>query len=75
MKTNKLNDDEIRLKRVTILPTRPNAPYAFGGNGLTANNLKAAFDALPLLIAERLNSLIDDITGTDGGSTPGTRTR
>lgn len=68
MKTTKLNDTEISESSVASLPTRPNAPYAFGGNGLTADALKAAFDALPLLIAERLNSLIDDIKGENGGS-------
>ena len=66
MKTTKITESELAAKGVTSLPTRPNAPTAFGGTGLTAAELKAAFDALPILIAERLNLLIDDISAEHG---------
>ena len=50
---------------IASLPTRPTAPSAFGGKGYTATEMKAAFDQLPLLIIERLNSLIDDVETGD----------
>lgn len=61
MITEKITDSEIADLRVASLPTRPNAPSAFGGRGYSAEQMKTAFDRLPMLIAERLNSLIDDI--------------
>lgn len=61
MITEKITDTQIADLRVSSLPTRPNAPSAFGGRGYSAEEMKAAFDRLPVLIAERLNSLIDDI--------------
>ena len=62
MKTQKLLSSEITPLRVSSLPTRPTAPASMGGKGYTPAQMKAAFDKLPLLIAERFNSLIDDIT-------------
>jgi hypothetical protein len=54
---------KFRLKspKISSLPTRPTAPTAFGGKGYSATEMKEAFDRLPLYVAERLNSLIDDI--------------
>jgi hypothetical protein len=66
MNTTKISENEITTNSVQSLPTRPNAPHTFGGEGLTAAELKAAFDALPILIAERLNMLIDDICAEHG---------
>ena len=66
MNTTKISENEITTNSVQSLPTRPNAPHTFGGVGLTAAELKAAFDALPILIAERLNMLIDDICAEHG---------
>lgn len=62
MKTKKIEQREIDERSVASLPTRPTAPVGYGGRGFTASELKAAFDALPLLVAERLNSLIDDLS-------------
>lgn len=66
MKSTKINEAEIADLKVAALPTRPNAPAAFGGKGYTATELKAAFDALPLYIIEKFNALIDDVTAEDG---------
>ena len=68
MRSKKINESEIESLKVSSLPTRPTAPAAFGGKGYTADELKAAFDALPLYIIEKFNSLIDDLTteGEDG---------
>lgn len=67
MNSKKITEDEIANMRVASLPTRPTAPAAFGGRGYTANELKAAFDKLPLYIIECINRLIDDISAEDGG--------
>lgn len=64
MITEKITDAQIAELSVSSLPTRPNAPSAFGGRGFSADEMKAAFDRLPRLVAERLNSLIDDISAT-----------
>lgn len=61
MKAKIMTEGEITPLCISSLPTRPTAPLAFGGKGYTAKEMKAAFDKLPLLIAERLNALIDDV--------------
>ena len=53
--------------RVASLPSRPTAPSSFGGKGYTSTEMKEAFDKLPNLIAERLNSLIEDVSDTANG--------
>ena len=63
MTKNKITNEEIEACKIANLPTRPTSPEEFGGRGYSAAQLKAAFDALPLLICERLNGLIDDLTG------------
>ena len=65
MKTTKITQSESEPLLIASLPTRPTAPSAFGGKGFTATEMKAAFDRLPLLIIERLNSLVDDIESGD----------
>ena len=50
------------------MPSHPTSPKLLGGRGYTAADMKAAFDRLPMLLVERLNSLIDDIKDAgDGG--------
>ena len=66
MKTKKITESEIKDLKIASLPTRPTAPSAFGGRGYTAEDMKAAFDKLPLIAISRLNSLIDDVAGEDG---------
>ena len=61
MKATKITSAEIAPIKVAALPSRPTAPTAFGGRGYSASDMKAAFDRLPLFIADRLNLLIDDI--------------
>jgi hypothetical protein len=51
--------------RIASLPTRPTAPTYLGGKGFTATEMKEAFDLLPSLIAERYNSLLEDIESGD----------
>lgn len=61
MNTQIITESEITSRAVSSLPTRPTAPLAFGGKGYSAKEMKSAFDALPRLIIDRLNSLILDI--------------
>ena len=74
MNSRKITEDDIADIRVSSLPTRPTAPTAFGGKGYTANELKAAFDRLPLYIIDCFNKLIDDITGVGGNVTDSIKT-
>ena len=62
MRSKKILNSEIESRRVASLPTRPTAPSAFGGAGMTSTQLKEAFDSLSLLIIERFNLLIGDVT-------------
>ena len=66
--TTKILNSEICDLTVASLPTRPTAPTAYGGNGFSAGQMKAAFDRLPLFIVERFNSLIEDINSVGEGS-------
>lgn len=61
MKATKITKTELETLGVSALPSRPTAPKALGGGGYTASELKSAFDRLPLLIAERLNLLLDAV--------------
>ncbi len=61
MTTNVIANAEIEGLKVASLPTNPTAHTSYGGLGYNANQMKAAFDALPLFIIERFNSLINDI--------------
>lgn len=62
MRSKKILNSEIESRRIASLPTRPTAPSAFGGAGMTSTQLKEAFDSLSLLIIERFNLLIGDVT-------------
>ena len=61
MKASKILNEQIKNLKVASLPSRPTAPTSFGGRGYTANQVKEAFDALPLFIVEKFNALIADI--------------
>lgn len=68
MKSQIIEQDRIAGMLVAHLPTRPNAPTSLGGAGYTATDMKCAFDRLPLFLHGRINTLIEDITGENGGS-------
>lgn len=63
MAIERIERSEYQGKLVSNLPTRPNAPVSAGGKGLTPSQMKAALDALSLLIIEKYNALVDGITG------------
>jgi hypothetical protein len=68
MKATKMLTEEVSPLSVSSLPTHPTAPSGLGGKGYTSADMKAAFDRLPLLIIERFNALIDDISANGEGS-------
>lgn len=68
MNTKKITDEEISGLRISSLPTRPTQDPLYGGEGYSAQDMKRAFDLLPLLIIERFNSLIDDMGRLGVGS-------
>ncbi len=68
MKTKPILSSEIASLKIASLPSRPTAPVTFGGRGYTAGQMKAAFDALPLYIIERLNALIAEFESEDFSS-------
>ena len=61
MRSKRITEDEIKDMLISSLPTRPTAPEEFGGKGYTAAGLKAVFDALPLLLVDSFNLLLDDL--------------
>ena len=68
MTAQKISAEEIKDLKISSLPTHPNSPRAYGGKGYTANEMKEAFDKLPLFIIARLNALLDDISREGEGS-------
>ena len=62
MKTKTMTKEELTPLSVASLPTNPTAEKR-GEKRYTPEELKAAFDRLPLYVAKRLNSLIDEIEG------------
>ena len=61
MNTKIISDSEISSMKISSLPSRPTLTTQYGGRGYTSSDMKAAFDALPLYIIEKFNSLISDI--------------
>lgn len=62
MKAKKILNSDVKDILISSLPSRPTAPRALGGRGFGANEMKEAFDKLPLYVIERYNELIEDIT-------------
>ena len=61
MFTKEIQESEIEPLAIASLPTRPNTSIALGGRGFTASEMRACFDALPRLIIQRLNQLIEEL--------------
>lgn len=59
MSISKILQAELEENAVSSLATRPSSPSLYGGRMLSAKELRAAFDKLPFLLAERFNRLID----------------
>ncbi|MBE6655971.1 MAG: hypothetical protein E7609_03740 [Ruminococcaceae bacterium] len=67
MSIQKITDTEILENGVKSLPTRPSTPSVYSGKILSAEELKAAFDNLPILIARRFNALLESTGLFDDG--------
>lgn len=68
MNATRITEEEISALSVASLPTHPTSPAAFGGGGYTAADMNPAFDRLPILLAERYNSLLEDAEALGEGS-------
>ena len=72
MAIKKITDQEIRSLQIQgNLPNRPTQKSLYPDNTLTAEEVKAAFDKLPKLIAERYNELVSAIIGITNGELNG----
>ena len=58
MSIQKITQRELLENGVRSLPNRPSTPSLYSGQSMSAADLKAAFDRLPTLIAERFNDLL-----------------
>lgn len=64
-----ISDEEIRNAQIQgNLPNRPTQKSLYPDNTLTAEDVKAAIDKLPKLVAKRLNELIQTIVGSVNGN-------
>ena len=61
MSLRKITEDEVRALWVQRLSDTPNRGGKFGTAGLSAREVKAAYDALPLRIVEAFNELVDTV--------------
>lgn len=59
MSIQKITENELLSYGVRSLPNRPSSPTLYSGKTLSAAELKAAFDRLPTLVAERFNALLE----------------
>ena len=71
MKATKIRSEEIEDMKISSLPSRPTSGTLYGGSGYSSNDVKAAFDKLPLFIIERFNALLDDISAKPENSVSG----
>lgn len=63
MSIKRITEEEVRSLWVQRLSDTPNRQGKFGTMGLSAAEMKAAYDALPLRIVEAYNTLVDVIEG------------
>ena len=65
MKINKITNSEFEEGSVSSLPIRPNRMSKYGEGGMSAEELKAAFDKNTELLREKINSLIDALYNSE----------
>lgn len=67
-----ITEKELKTNGVVSLADRPNAFSRYGSGGMTAQQLKEAFDKLSKLLADRLNDLFKSLgDGTEEGNFTG----
>lgn len=57
--------------KITNLTDKPNAESVFGGDGLSASELKAAFDVIGVYLAAKLSNLISALKSEEAGNSIG----
>ena len=65
MKINKISNSEFERGSISSLPIRPNRNSKYGDGGMSAQELKSAFDKNTELLREKINSLIDALYNSD----------
>ena len=69
MEIKKISEDEVRALWVQRLSDTPNRKTRFGGEGMSAAEVKAVYDALPLCLVARYNALVDALAAGELGTT------
>ena len=69
MEIKKITEDEVRALWVQRLSDTPNRKTRFGGEGMSAAEVKAVYDALPLCLVARYNALVDALAAGELGAT------
>ncbi len=69
MNIRKITEEEVRSLWVQRLPDTPNRTGRFGTPGMSASEIKAAYDALALRIVERYNELVEAVLAGEVAST------
>ena len=70
MSITKIKESELSQNGIASLSTHPALPSLYEGRNLSAAELRAAFDKLPRLLAERFNALIDSLELYDEEAPP-----
>lgn len=60
----KIKESELSETLLARLPLRPAAESRYGTSPMTGEEIRAAFDKSPILLANRLNEVIDEVNGT-----------
>lgn len=68
MRAKQISYAQTLQKRVSALPTYPTNKSSLGGAGMSAADLKNAFDAFPALLMQEFNYLIGDILASPADS-------
>lgn len=76
--SNIFDSEEVAISPVAVqsgkienLSDKPNAPSVFGGNGMSANELKQAFDVIGVYLAAKLTNLLSALKSENAGSSIG----
>ena len=71
MRAKPISFSQMQDKRIAAMPTYPTNKSSLGGAGMSANDLKMAFDAFSILIMQEFNNLIADISVSPADSISG----
>ena len=67
-KITKITNKQIAEKGVQALADRPNLTAQYGASGLSATQLKAWFDKLATYLAEKVNEIVDTLSGDEAAN-------